>query len=214
MGAFMDGILNVDPVLAYTLVACLVFAEDALFLGFLLPGETAAVLGGVIASRGEGRLWLMMLLVVLAAVLGDTVGYGIGKHFGPRLLELKILDRHRARLEKAQAFLRRRGGSAVFLGRFIAFFRAVMPALAGIAWMQYPRFLAFNAAGGIVWGVGFVLLGFLAGNSYEGVAGAVGRDLAAVAAILAVAALVIWRVRGGRRDGRPRTGPVHSRGCA
>jgi membrane-associated protein len=64
----------------------------------------------------------------------------------------------------------------------------------------YPRFLAFNAAGGIVWGAGFVLLGFLAGNSYEAVAGAVGRDLAAVAAILAGAALVIWRVRGGRRE--------------
>jgi membrane protein DedA with SNARE-associated domain len=200
MGAFVDGILNIDPVLAYALVTCLVFAEDALFLGFLIPGETAAVLGGVIASRGEGQLWLMMVLVILAAVLGDTAGYEIGRHFGPRLLGLKILDRHRARLQKAQDFLRRRGGSAVFLGRFIAFFRAVMPGLAGIARMPYPRFLAFNAAGGVVWGAGFVLLGFLAGNSYEAVANTVGRDLAAAAAVLAVAALVILRVRGVRRE--------------
>jgi len=200
MGAFVDGILNIDPVLAYALVTCLVFAEDALFLGFLIPGETAAVLGGVIASRGEGQLWLMMVLVILAAVLGDTAGYEIGRHFGPRLLGLKILDRHRARLQKAQDFLRRRGGSAVFLGRFIAFFRAVMPGLAGIARMPYPRFLAFNAAGGVVWGAGFVLLGFLAGNSYEAVANTVGRDLAAAAAVLAVAALVILRVRGLRRE--------------
>jgi membrane-associated protein len=200
MGAFVDGILNIDPVLAYALVTCLVFAEDALFLGFLIPGETAAVLGGVIASRGEGQLWLMMVLVILAAVLGDTAGYEIGRHFGPRLLGLKILDRHRARLQKAQDFLRRRGGSAVFLGRFIAFFRAVMPGLAGIAPMPYPRFLAFNAAGGVVWGAGFVLLGFLAGNSYEAVANTVGRDLAAAAAVLAVAALVILRVRGVRRE--------------
>ncbi|MDQ1623024.1 MAG: rane-associated protein [Actinomycetota bacterium] len=206
MGAFVDGILNIDPVLAYALVTCLVFAEDALFLGFLIPGETAAVLGGVIASRGEGQLWLMMVLVILAAVLGDTAGYEIGRHFGPRLLGLKILDRHRARLQKAQDFLRRRGGSAVFLGRFIAFFRAVMPGLAGIARMPYPRFLAFNAAGGVVWGAGFVLLGFLAGNSYEAVANTVGRDLAAAAAVLAVAALVILRVRGVRRERRAADG--------
>ncbi|MCU1562276.1 MAG: DedA family protein [Arthrobacter sp.] len=200
MGAFVDGILNIDPVLAYALVTCLVFAEDALFLGFLIPGETAAVLGGVIASRGEGQLWLMMVLVILAAVLGDTAGYEVGRHFGPRLLALKILDRHRARLQKAQDFLRRRGGSAVFLGRFIAFFRAVMPGLAGIARMPYQRFLAFNAAGGVVWGAGFVLLGFLAGNSYEAVANTVGRDLAAAAAVLAVVALVILRLRGVRRE--------------
>jgi membrane-associated protein len=206
MGAFVDGILNIDPVLAYALVTCLVFAEDALFLGFLIPGETAAVLGGVIASRGEGQLWLMMVLVILAAVLGDTAGYEIGRHFGPRLLGLKVLDRHRARLQKAQDFLRRRGGSAVFLGRFIAFFRAVMPGLAGIARMPYPRFLAFNAAGGVVWGAGFVLLGFLAGNSYEAVANTVGRDLAAAAAVLAVAALVILRVRGVRRERRAADG--------
>jgi membrane-associated protein len=145
-------------------------------------------------------LWLMMVLVILAAVLGDTAGYEVGRHFGPRLLALKILDRHRARLQKAQDFLRRRGGSAVFLGRFIAFFRAVMPGLAGIARMPYQRFLAFNAAGGVVWGAGFVLLGFLAGNSYEAVANTVGRDLAAAAAVLAVVALVILRLRGVRRE--------------
>jgi membrane protein DedA with SNARE-associated domain len=75
-----------------------------------------------------------------------------------------------------------------------------MPGLAGIARMPYPRFLAFNAAGGVVWGAGFVLLGFLAGNSYEAVANTVGRDLAAAAAVLAVAALVILRVRGVRRE--------------
>ncbi|MGY2744692.1 DedA family protein [Pseudarthrobacter sp. O4] len=200
MGAFIDGILNVSPAVAYTLVACLVFAEDALFVGFVIPGEIAAVLGGVIASRGEVELWLMMLLVILAAVLGDTVGYEIGRHFGPRLPDLKILDRHRARVTNAQEFLRRRGGPAVFLGRFVAVFRAVMPGLAGISRMHYPRFLAFNAAGGAVWGAGFVLLGFLSGHSYEAVAKTAGRDIAAVVAVLAVVAVIIWRVRAARRE--------------
>lgn len=200
MTQFVDGILNVPPVLAYVVVACLVFAEDALFIGFILPGETAAVLGGVVASRGNVQLWLMMVLVVLAAVVGDSVGYEVGKHLGPRFLDLPVLRKRRRKLDEAQDFLRRRGGAAVFLGRFVAFFRAVMPALAGTARMPYLRFLAFNVAGGIVWGTGFVLLGFLAGNSYETVAKAAGRDIAVVVVLLVVIALVAWRVRKARSE--------------
>jgi hypothetical protein len=112
VSGLIDGILGVSPALAYTLVALLVFAEDALFIGFVIPGETAAVLGGVVASRGQVQLGLMMGLVVLAAVVGDTVGYEVGKHAGPRLLESRVLNRHREKLDKAQDFLRRRGGSA------------------------------------------------------------------------------------------------------
>lgn len=201
----MDSILNVNPVLALTLVGLLVFAEDALFIGFVIPGETAAVLGGVVASRGHVELWTMMVLVVLAAVVGDTVGYEIGKHFGPRVLNLKVMNKRRAKLDKAQDFLRRRGGSAVFLGRFVAFFRAVMPALAGTSRMHYPRFLVFNAAGGLAWGAGFVLLGFLAGNSYETVAKAAGRDITAVVLVVAVIAFIVWRVRKARRERRAST---------
>ncbi|KRE89266.1 MULTISPECIES: DedA family protein [unclassified Arthrobacter] len=204
MTGFIDGLLNVSPIVAYIAVFCLVFAEDALFVGFVIPGETAAVLGGVVASRGEVQLGMMMGLVVGAAVIGDSVGYEVGKHLGSRILEAKVLRRHAGRLENAQDFLRRKGGSAVFLGRFTAFFRAVMPALAGTSRMPYGRFLAWNAAGGIVWGIGFVLIGFLAGNSYEAVAKAVGRDLAVVIAAVAVAALIVWHVRSRRRRQRRR----------
>lgn len=202
MSGFIDGVLNVSPLVAYIMVFCLVFAEDALFVGFVIPGETAAVLGGVVASRGQVHLWFMVVLVVLAAITGDSVGYEVGKHFGPRLLKLRIFNRHRAQLEKAQDFLRQRGGSAVFLGRFTAFFRAVMPALAGTSHMPYRRFLAYNAAGGIAWGIGFVLLGFLAGNSYEAVAKAAGRDIAVVIGVVVVLALIIWRIRAHRSQDR------------
>jgi membrane protein DedA with SNARE-associated domain len=202
VNAFLEGVLNVSPVLAFTIVGCLVFAEDALFIGFLIPGETAAVLGGVVASRGEVALWAMMVVVVLAAVTGDTVGYELGRRFGPRFLESGPLKRRRAKLEAAQDFLRRRGGSAVFLGRFVAFFRAVMPALAGISRMHYPRFLVFNAAGGLVWGAGCVLLGFFAGSSYEAVAKAAGRDITAGAVLAVLAAVVVWRIRKARRGNR------------
>lgn len=200
VNGFVESVLGLDPVLALALVGLLVFAEDALFIGFVIPGETAAVLGGVLASRGSVQLWMMMVVVVLAAIIGDTVGYEIGKHFGPRVLDLRIMDRRRAKLEKAQDVVRRSGGFAVFLGRFIAFFRAVMPALAGVSRMHYPRFLAYNAAGGLVWGIGFVLLGFLAGNSYQTVAGLAGPDITAVVAAIAVVALVVWRIRRAHRE--------------
>ncbi|MDN3936883.1 MULTISPECIES: DedA family protein [unclassified Arthrobacter] len=202
MGAVVEGILNISPALAFTIVACLVFAEDAIFVGFVIPGETAAVLGGVISSRGEVPLWGMAAVVVAAAIAGDTVGYEIGKHVGPRLLDIRIMKRRRRGLAKAQAFLRRRGGSAVFLGRFVAFFRAVMPALAGASRMHYPRFLAFNAAGGLVWGTGFVLLGFFAGNSYDAVAKAAGQDITAVIVVLGIVGLVVWHLRRSRRARR------------
>ncbi|RAX14863.1 DedA family protein [Pseudarthrobacter sp. AG30] len=199
MTGFIDGLMNVSPLVAYIAVFCLVFAEDALFIGFVIPGETAAVLGGVVASRGEVQLGAMMALVVAAAIVGDSVGYEVGKHLGSRILKTRALARHSGKLQNAQDLLRRRGGSAVFLGRFTAFFRAVMPALAGTSRMPYGRFLAYNAAGGVVWGIGFVLLGFLAGNSYEAVAQAAGRDIAVVIAAVAVAALVAWHFRSRRR---------------
>jgi membrane-associated protein len=202
MSGIVDSVLNVSPLLALVLVGILVFAEDALFVGFVIPGETAAVIGGVVASRGNVDLWTMISVVVLAAVFGDTVGYEVGRHLGHRVLNLKVMDKRRAKLESAQDFLRRRGGSAVFLGRFVAFFRAVMPALAGTSKMPYLRFLLFNAAGGIVWGVGFVVLGYLAGNSYATVAKAAGRDITAVVVLVALIAFGVWRVRKVRRRRR------------
>lgn len=202
MASFVDAILGMPPLLAYALVFALVFAEDAIFVGFVIPGETAAVLGGVVASQGKADIWLMAPLVVLAAVVGDTVGYEIGKHLGPRLLGFRVFDRHRKKLEDAQAFLRKRGGWAVFLGRFVAFFRAMMPALAGASQMRYLRFVAFNALGGVTWGVGFTLLGFVAGASYDAVAKAAGRDIAAIVGVIAVIAFIVWRVRRGRAERR------------
>lgn len=203
MGTLMDGILNMSPLLAYILVFLLVFAEDAVFIGFIIPGETAAVLGGVLASQGNVYLWLIIVLVVTAAITGDSVGYEVGKHFGPKILSIRILRNKQDSLNRAQELLRRRGGSAVLLGRFVAFFRAVMPALAGISRMPYRRFLVFNAAGGLVWGTAFVVLGFLAGNSYETVAKTVGRDTAAIILIITVSAWIVWRIRKHHQSRTP-----------
>ena len=202
MSGLLDHVLNVPAWAVLLTVALVVFAEDALFVGFILPGETAAVLGGVAAKLGHVPLPAVLITVIAAAILGDSVGYEIGRHFGSRVLQLRILSRHRQRLGDAQDFLARRGGVAVFLGRGVAFFRAVMPALAGTARMPYRTFLAYNAAGGIVWGTLVVLLGYAAGASYATIEQTLGRTSALIVLAITVAALLVWRIHKHRAEQR------------
>lgn len=192
MSQVIDFLLGIPAPLAYLVIAGLVFAEAALFVGFVFPGETAVLFGGVLASTGRLQLALLLLIVVAAAVIGDSVGFEVGRKLGPRLLSVRPLRKHRDRLESAQGYLRRRGGRAVVLGRWTAFLRAVMPALAGASRMHYPTFLTYNAFGGLVWGVGVVLAGFFAGASYEKVAGLLGRTSALIFGLLIVGGLVAW----------------------
>ena len=200
MTGFLDGLLNAPTWVVLSLVGLIVFAEDALFVGFVLPGETAAVLGGVAASRGHVPLAAVLVVVVAAAIIGDTVGYEVGRHLGTRILRWHLLEKRRERIDGARDFLARRGGTAVFLGRWTAFFRAVMPALAGTARMPYRRFLAFNAAGGLLWSITVVLVGYFAGESYARIEKLVGRGAAIVIAAVVVIALVVWQVRRRRAE--------------
>jgi membrane protein DedA with SNARE-associated domain len=199
VSGFLERILGFSGAALYAIVAALVFVEDAIFVGFVLPGETAAILGGVAASRGNVSLAGMTVIVVAAAILGDLVGYLVGARYGDRLVHTKWVRRHEARVEAGRDLLRRRGGFAVFTGRFVAFFRATMPFLAGVSHMRPRRFIAFNAAGGILWSVGSVLLGFIAGNSYQAVERALGPITAAVIAAIVVAGIVVWVVMRYRR---------------
>jgi membrane protein DedA with SNARE-associated domain len=195
MSHFLEPILRLPPAVAYTVIGLLVFGEAAIFLGFVLPGETAVVLGGVLASRHDISLTWLVVLVVAAAVIGDSVGYEVGKHYGERVLRWRALARHGARLDGARTYLRDRGAYAVFLGRWTAFLRAVMPGLAGVSRMPYRRFLFFNAVGGLAWGVTFCLVGYLAGNSYTVVEKFVGRAGAAVTVVVILVGLVVWHRR-------------------
>jgi membrane protein DedA with SNARE-associated domain len=192
-------VLGLHGPIIYLIVGVLVFAEDALFVGFVLPGETAAILGGVAASQHNASLTVMCATVVLAAIVGDNVGYEVGSRFGTRLVSVGPLRRRKDRIDAARDTLARRGGPAVFGARFVAFLRAVMPFLAGTSHMHYPRFLVYNAAGGVVWGIGSVLLGYLAGNSYAAVEHTFGRATALIAAGLVVAGLIVWTIRRHRR---------------
>ncbi|MFY1632886.1 DedA family protein [Solwaraspora sp. WMMB335] len=189
-----------DGTFVYLLVWVLVFAEDALFVGFVFPGETAAILGGVAASLGTISLAGITVVVVSAAVAGDTASYLIGRAFGARLLRLRFLRKRQAWVQRAQHQLAVRGGAAVFVGRFVTFFHSVMPALAGAAHMPYRRFFLYNVTGALVWGIGTVLIGYLAGTSYTAIEQVAGPAAAIGVAVLAVTTFVIWRIRSARRE--------------
>jgi membrane protein DedA with SNARE-associated domain len=146
-------------------VALLVFSEAALFVGFVLPGETSVLVAGLIASQGRINVVVVCVIVVAAAILGDTVGYFVGERYGSRLFNLRLLRKRRADLDRALEGLRERGPYYVFLGRFTAFLRAVMPGLAGMSDMRYRVFLIANASSALIWGVSFTLLGYYAGSA-------------------------------------------------
>ena len=195
----LNRILNLNPTMVYVVVALLVFAEAAIFFGFIFPGETAVILGGVVASSGRVNVVLLGAIVVVAAIVGDSVGYAVGRNWGERVLRFKLLEERRGGIDKALGMLRRRGAMAVFIGRFTAFLRAVVPGLAGLSRMPYRTFLAANALGGLVWGILYTLLGYLLGSAYhkaEKVAGWASTGLLLVVLLVAV----VLFIRNRRAD--------------
>jgi membrane protein DedA with SNARE-associated domain len=183
---------------AYALVGALCFGEAALFVGFVLPGETAVVLGGVLASEHHVSLWWICTLVVLCAIVGDSVGYEVGRRFGPVLLSHRPLKGHPG-VERTRDFLQRRGAYAVFIGRFAAVFRALVPGVAGASEVRYRTFLAANAAGGLIWGVAYTLAGYAVGKSYQKVLTWGGRTSAAIIVVVVVAVVAALVVRRRHR---------------
>jgi membrane-associated protein len=184
---------------AYLLVGLLVFAEDAIMLGFVFPGETAAILGGVLASRGGVALWAITLVVVLSAIIGDSTGYAIGERWGGRLLQVGPLKKRQKGIEMALDQLKRRGAVAVFVGRFSAFLRAVIPGLAGLSKMHYGTFLPANALGGMCWGVLYVFLGYFVGERVEKVSG-IASDVVLGLILVAIVVLIVRRRRKEKRE--------------
>ena len=195
MGSIAAGIAQLSGWPAYLLIAALVFGETAVFLGFVLPGEAAVVLGGVLASRGQVSIVPLTVIVVVAAILGPLVGYEIGRRMGDRLFASRALQRIPGGVTRARSTLQARGGLGVLIGRFVAILRAVVPAAAGAAPVRNRTFLFYDVVGGIIWGVGYCLLGYLAGSAYAVVEKRVGTGLAILIAALVLVAAGIWAVR-------------------
>jgi len=206
LSSIAAGLAHLSGWPAYLVVAALVFGETAVFLGFVLPGEAAVVLGGVLASHGHVSIVLLVAVVVIAAILGPLVGYEIGRRMGDRLFGSRVLRRIPGGVARARSTLQARGGLGVLIGRFVAILRALVPAAAGAARVPYRTFFFFNAVGGIIWGVGYCLLGYLAGSAYVVVEKRVGTGLAAVIAALVLAAACTWAVRRHRAAGHSPAG--------
>lgn len=196
----VDHVLVLHGFLAYLIVGLLCFGEAAIMLGFVVPGETAVIVGGVLASHDHVSLPIMVVVVVACAIIGDSVGYEVGKHLGPRILALKPLRKRAAAIERGRDFLRRRGMLGVFIGRFTALLRAMVPGLAGMSDMPYPQFLVANAAGGIIWGTAFTLLGYFIGQSIEKLTGTASLILLGVIVAAAIALRIRSRIKERRME--------------
>ena len=145
----------------FALLILFAFGEAAAFIGFVLPGETSLLIGGVLAHEKVWPLWLFLICAIIGAIAGDSVGYEVGKHFGPRI-EVSRLGRlvGAKRWALAQHIFDKYHGGAIFFGRAQALLRALVPALAGMNKVPYRTFLKWNAAGGIVFSTIVILLGY------------------------------------------------------
>lgn len=197
MSSLIDAVTGLASPWAYVVVGVLAALEASAFVGLFIPGELALLAGGYIVQQGHARLGVMVLVAALGAIVGDSIGYEIGRHLGGRLRTGRV-GRHigEERWVRAEAYLEAKGGRAIFLGRFIGLLRALVPALAGAARMPYRRFLGWNAAGAVIWAPGVVILGYVAGSSYQRVEHYAGRAslllLIMVASIVGVVAAARW----------------------
>ena len=154
--------------IGYLGVFAIIFAESGLLVGFFLPGDSLLFTAGFLASLNPPVFSLPVLLVgfFLAAVIGDSVGYAFGRRVGVKLFQREnSLLFNQKNILRAQAFYEKHGGKAIVLARFIPIVRTFAPIVAGIGTMHYPRFLAFNLVGGLLWAVGITLAGYFLGSA-------------------------------------------------
>ena len=204
MNHLADVILSLEGAPALLVVFLLPALECSAFVGLIFPGEIAVLLGGVLAFEGRISLAAALAAAISGAIIGDAVGYAVGRRFGRRMLEgtvgRLVKPNH---VDRAERYLRERGGKAVLFGRFTAALRVLVPGMAGMSGMPYRRFAAWNVAGGVVWGVTFVMLGYVAGDSWREVESVAKRAslvlLFVVLALVAGVLLVRWVL--AHRDG-------------
>ncbi|WP_433281118.1 DedA family protein [Micromonospora sp. CA-244673] len=210
MDRVLDLLVALPPALVLALVFLLPALEASTFLGLVVPGEIAVLVGGVLAHEGRLPLWAVILAAVAGAAVGDQAGYLVGRRYGRRLLAR--VPRRFARsgeLSRALELVRRRGALAVVLGRWAAALRALVPGLAGMSGIPHRAFTVANLTGGALWAVAVTLLGYLAGASFrllERRLGWGGEALLALVVLLVVVRVVRARW-AARRERAGTTGP-------
>ena len=147
-------------------LVAIVFVETGLLIGFFLPGDSLLVTAGVFAARGDLDLLTLNVTLSLAAIAGDSVGYGIGARTGPKIFTREnSFFFNRKHLISAKEFYDRYGGFTIFIARFMPIIRTFAPVVAGVGAMEYRRFIAYNVFGGIFWVLTTALAGFFLGRA-------------------------------------------------
>jgi membrane-associated protein len=186
-------------------ILVLVFAESGLLIGFFLPGDSLLFTAGLLVAGGtylQVPLWLLCLLVSIAAVLGDQFGYLFGRRFGPALFrrpDSRLFKQEN--LTRAAAFFERYGARSILLARFVPIVRTFTPIVAGASRMHYRTFVIFNVAGGTLWGCGVTILGYFLGQ-VAFVRSNIEFILAGIV-VVSVIPVVVELVRARRRAGAP-----------
>ena len=148
----------------YLFLFLIIFCETGLIVTPFLPGDSLLFAAGALAALGIMNIWLIVVLLCVAAFIGDSVNYSIGKHLGRKVLEKNYRFISTKHLLKAKSFYEKHGGKTIVIARFIPFVRTFAPFVAGIARMDYSRFIIYNFSGGILWIFTCSFAGYLFGN--------------------------------------------------
>jgi membrane-associated protein len=162
MDAYLAQIIATYGVWTYAILFTVLFVETGLVIFPFLPGDSLLFAAGTFAALGALNIWFLLGLLMVAAVLGDTVNYSIGHYLGERAYNIKWIKKEY--LERTHAFFEKHGGKAIFLARFVPIVRTFAPFVAGIGKMDYSYFITYNLAGGVTWVALFTLLGYFFGN--------------------------------------------------
>ena len=160
----LNQIVTTYGVWTHLILFAIVFAETGLVVTPFLPGDSLLFAAGALAAIGSLDLWLLVVLLIGAAVLGDTVNYWVGAWIGPRAFSGNVRFLRKDYLERTRAFYEKHGGKTIILARFVPIIRTFAPFVAGVGAMSYPRFIVYNIIGAVLWVGLFVPLGYFFGN--------------------------------------------------
>jgi membrane-associated protein len=190
----------------YVVLAAIVFTETGLLIGFFLPGDSLLITAGLVAATGALDIWWLNVLLVAAAVAGDSVGYAIGARIGPRLFTREkswlFNPRH---IVRTREFYERHGAKTIVIARFVPIIRTFAPVVAGVGQMSYRRFLIYNVAGGLGWVLSMTWAGYLLGNVVPNIDRHI-HIVVIVVIVLSVIPIAVEILRERRRQSAPSTG--------
>ena len=194
----------------YIGLTVIIFAETGLLIGFFLPGDSLIVTAGLFASQPQFglHLWLLGLLLTVAAILGNSLGYAIGKYSGPRLFtrddSMLFKKKH---LIRAHEFYQKHGGKTLVLARFMPIVRTFVPVVAGMAEMDYRSYTAYNVLGAVLWIWSMLFVGYVLGRYIPGVEHHIEKVIIAVIIVSLLPGLISWRRERARAAAAARPAP-------